>query len=340
MARPRVLLVGAYERDNFGDLLFLLVTERYLEGAEVVAAAPFSADMRALLDRRIPAYGPLLRDEAFDAIWTVGGQVGRVDLRRAYRMSAGADARGAGSSASPEPAPRDLLRRGGRRRPARLAVHPAAVRLPAQRGRRDGAQLRRHRRRPRPRVARACEPLVAALRSATSIAVRDGGSSRFLTDLGVEHRLGPDAVHALGVLDPRERDAAADVAIVQVSSAAAADARPRARWAQRSPTASQLARAAGPAAARRDGARPRRGRRLRLRRARRPALRPRDRHRDPRRTPPARSRRPHPPRAGRDRHVAARADRRRRLRRAAASASPSSSRPATRSCGIGTCRST
>ena len=28
---PRVLTVGAYERDNVGDLLFLLVTERYLE---------------------------------------------------------------------------------------------------------------------------------------------------------------------------------------------------------------------------------------------------------------------------------------------------------------------
>src|SRR5215218_1336037 len=83
----RVLLVGAYERDNFGDLLFLLVTERYL-----VAAAPFSADMRALLGRHIPAYGPLLRDEAFDAIWTVGGQVGRVDLLRAYRMSASPEA--------------------------------------------------------------------------------------------------------------------------------------------------------------------------------------------------------------------------------------------------------
>jgi hypothetical protein len=54
---PRVLLVGAYERDNFGDLLFLLVTERYLEGADVVAAAPFSADMRHLLGREIPAYG-------------------------------------------------------------------------------------------------------------------------------------------------------------------------------------------------------------------------------------------------------------------------------------------
>ena len=37
---PRVLAVGAYERDNVGDLLFLLVTERYLRGAQVVAAAP------------------------------------------------------------------------------------------------------------------------------------------------------------------------------------------------------------------------------------------------------------------------------------------------------------
>ena len=88
MLRPRVLLVGAYERDNFGDLLFLLVTERYLEGADVVAAAPFAADMRALLGRRIPAYGPLLRDERFDAVWTVGGQVGRIDLERAFKLSA------------------------------------------------------------------------------------------------------------------------------------------------------------------------------------------------------------------------------------------------------------
>src|SRR4051812_7714316 len=86
--RPQVLLVGAYERDNFGDLLFLLVTERYLERADVVAAAPFAADMRGLLGRRIPAYGPLLAKRGFDAVWTVGGQVGRMDLERAYRLSA------------------------------------------------------------------------------------------------------------------------------------------------------------------------------------------------------------------------------------------------------------
>ena len=47
--------MGAYERDNFGDLLFLLVTERYLEGADVVAAAPFAADMRALAGAGQPA---------------------------------------------------------------------------------------------------------------------------------------------------------------------------------------------------------------------------------------------------------------------------------------------
>jgi hypothetical protein len=88
----RILLVGAYERDNLGDLLFLLVTERYVAEAEVVAAAPFAADMRALLDRRVHASGPLLRDEPWDVVWTVGGQLGSIDLRRAYRLSAAPDA--------------------------------------------------------------------------------------------------------------------------------------------------------------------------------------------------------------------------------------------------------
>ena len=85
---PRVLAVGPYERDNVGDLLFLLVTEHYLRGADVTAAAPFGADMTALLDRRVPAYAPLLHDEDFDVVWTVGGQVGGIDARRAFRISA------------------------------------------------------------------------------------------------------------------------------------------------------------------------------------------------------------------------------------------------------------
>src|SRR3712207_4864236 len=89
--RPRVLLVGPYERDNFGDLLFLLVTEHCLWDAEVCAAAPFAADMSALLGRTIPAYAPLLRAEPFDVVWSVGGQIGSIDARRAYRYAAAPD---------------------------------------------------------------------------------------------------------------------------------------------------------------------------------------------------------------------------------------------------------
>jgi hypothetical protein len=151
--KRRVLLVGAYERDNLGDLLFLLVTERYLGSADVVAAAPFSADMRAQLGRRIPAYGPLLRSEPFDAIWTVGGQVGRVDAARAYKMSA------------------------------------------------------------RPRAYRRFERRSDASR-ARILRRAAGGPPPDSPYIPL-----PDAVHALGVLDPVERDPRADTAIVQISSA-------------------------------------------------------------------------------------------------------------------------
>jgi len=63
------------------------------------------------------------------------------------------------------------------------------------------------------------DALVALLRGQTFITVRDRGSSRLLDALGIEHELAPDAVHALGVLWPYERDPGADVAVVQISSA-------------------------------------------------------------------------------------------------------------------------
>ena len=213
----RVLLVGAYERDNLGDLLFLLVTERYLQGADVVAAAPFSADMRAQLGRRIPAYGPLLRSESFDAIWTVGGQVGSVDVARAYKMSAKPRAWRRYERRS-EAARARILRRaaGGAPPPSPYIPLPAAyprnaeapavlnsVGIAGVRGIEPGRR----------------EAVVAALRGAAAVTVRDQGSSRLLSDLGVEHRLLPDAVHALGVIEPAERDPRAETAIVQISSA-------------------------------------------------------------------------------------------------------------------------
>ena len=214
---PRVLLVGAYERDNFGDLLFLLVTECYLAGAEVVAAAPFSADMSALLDREIPAYGPLLRDESFDAIWTVGGQVGRVDVRRAYKMSAGPEA-WAEFDAAPEAVQLAILEH------AAGGVAPLSPYIPQPSAypRNAGAVTVLN----SVGIAgvRGVEPsrragLISALRGATAIAVRDDSSSALLTGLGIQHRLVPDAVHAISRQYPAERAPGADTAIVQVSSA-------------------------------------------------------------------------------------------------------------------------
>jgi hypothetical protein len=61
--------------------------------------------------------------------------------------------------------------------------------------------------------------IVAQLRAATSVTVRDRRSSRALTQHAIDHWLAPDAVHALGVLEPALRDPDADVAIVQVSAA-------------------------------------------------------------------------------------------------------------------------
>ncbi|SDU63242.1 hypothetical protein [Jiangella alkaliphila] len=57
--RIRILAGGSLDVDNFGDLLFLLVTEKYLDGM-VVATGPFGWDMMSILGRRVHAYTPLL----------------------------------------------------------------------------------------------------------------------------------------------------------------------------------------------------------------------------------------------------------------------------------------
>jgi polysaccharide pyruvyl transferase WcaK-like protein len=215
--RPRVLAVGAYERDNFGDLLFLLVTERYLTDADVVATAPFSADMTELLDREVAAYGPLLRDEPFDVVWTVGGQVGGTDLRSAFRMSAPPETYRVFQRSSAEEQAR-MLREAVGDVPVVSPYIPSLAQFPKNAGAISvlnsvgvsgirGAKPSRR------------EELVALLRGQTFISVRDKESSDYLNELGIEHRLVPDAVHAISLLRPAERNPRSDVAIVQGSRA-------------------------------------------------------------------------------------------------------------------------
>ena len=98
--------------------------------------------------------------------------------------------------------------RGRRRWRVRGAVH----RRTSNAGRADDRQLRRALRHPLAarRPARAARPPCCG--RAPSISVRDGASSRFLANAGIEHDLAPDAVHAVNRLWPGERDPRSDVA--------------------------------------------------------------------------------------------------------------------------------
>lgn len=214
--RPRILLVGPYERDNVGDLLFLLVTERYLTDADVVAAAPFASDMRELLGREVPAFTPLLSGERFDAIWSVGGQLGGVTVGRAYRMSASRGAYRAYRVAVRSGAGDPALRRAAGGPPPPWPYVPDPLDYPPNAGAIgvvNSAGLGSLKRLdPDERERR-----LALLRGQTVVRVRDRASSELLAAAGVDHRLAPDAVHALGAIFPVRRDGARDVAVFQAS---------------------------------------------------------------------------------------------------------------------------
>lgn len=82
-----VLLIGAYERDNFGDLLLYQLTKGYLTECRVVAGSIIGADMAALIGDPVLPYNDLLTARSWDAVWVVGGEVGGVDTGNALTMS-------------------------------------------------------------------------------------------------------------------------------------------------------------------------------------------------------------------------------------------------------------
>ena len=210
----RVLLVGAYERDNFGDLLFLLLSQHYFRSVAVTASAPMAADMSSLLDQQIVAYGPLLRQQNFDHIWTVGGEVGGVTPLAAFEMSA----------------PRDLLQS--------YVTSRDQLRILAEA---FGGGLVESPYIPRPtaypknalatlglnsvglsgigRIAAASRSrLLSTLRMATPISVRDEASSRYLKACNIKHSLVPDLVHSIALIRPREPANNSDYILVQASN--------------------------------------------------------------------------------------------------------------------------
>lgn len=214
--RPRILTVGAYERDNFGDLLFLLVTEKYLPGTEIVAAAPFAADMTDLLDRKVVAFGDLLREQEFDAVWSVGGEIGGTTVESAYRMSMPPEIY-AGYTDAPYARKREMLAESVNGAPIVAGYIPTPGAFPLNAGATtivNSAGLTGVRSRP----VHVRKEILDGLRRADAVSVRDTTSHDFLNSVGVDNTLVPDVVHAIGAIDPFDRDPDADNVVVQVSN--------------------------------------------------------------------------------------------------------------------------
>jgi polysaccharide pyruvyl transferase WcaK-like protein len=198
--RRDVLLVGAYERDNFGDSLFLLATERLLEG-RALASSVVSSDMTDVLGRRVVSTDAALRAASWRAVWVVGGEIGGVTVQDALPMSLADPLGSEYEQLSPAertdfdafvsgldgqaPAYLPELGRYPRAADTRLVVH--SVGLTGAERDADGAITGRE---------------AVALRGATSVTVREDGSRAAAEGAGIPVSTSPDLVHALPALFP------------------------------------------------------------------------------------------------------------------------------------------
>lgn len=82
-----ILAVGAYERDNFGDYLFLEVLKRALPQDNIIPSSVMYADMRSEYGAVVLPYDFILAREKVDGVWVVGGEVGAVGVVGALGMS-------------------------------------------------------------------------------------------------------------------------------------------------------------------------------------------------------------------------------------------------------------
>ncbi len=190
-------LLGAYERDNFGDILFLERTRALLaeRGAQEISLTAFSSTPELLTKRDPVTLTQAVRNTKLRGLWTVGGEVGSVAVYAAYAMI-DSDNREAGYA--------DLGRHARRRLIRRLAGAPLTDLAYAP------APSMRRRLRHLPSVLNSVGvtglmllkrdmriKAEAALRDADYVSVREGASSHLLGSLGIPHTMAPDFVHTL-----------------------------------------------------------------------------------------------------------------------------------------------
>ena len=85
--RGRILAIGAYDRDNFGDYLFYYVLNAVARDKfDIIPGALSSRDMRSPYGIITQSYDKSLSNNSYDAVWVVGGEVGGVDIHSAICM--------------------------------------------------------------------------------------------------------------------------------------------------------------------------------------------------------------------------------------------------------------
>lgn len=198
-----VVAVGAYERDNFGDMMYAELVDRVVGSrANFTFAAPFARDMTTAFGRDVPAAAPILDKGPVDAIWTVGGEVGTAELGHAYRTAFGENAR-AFNGMSPEQREEVLSEATGTDvrdsaympRPSSHRGSAAAAFVLNSVGLSAITRIGGARR----------AALDATLREASFISVRDARSHAFLTSAGIEHIFVPDLAHLVSAVHEPNR---------------------------------------------------------------------------------------------------------------------------------------
>lgn len=219
LALPReVALVGAFERDNFGDVLFLQLTRELLTASRTRISAPFGAQQGYLpLGMPVEHLRNVLSDRP-DAVWMVGGEAGGTSMQDAFRMAAGESDYSDYTKMSATQQRRQLADLTGRTYwgspylPRMSAADETlSSRFVINSGGLSGLNgLIGHR----------SDEAWGAIRDAQFISVRDRKSSEVLSARGVEHVMAPDFVHT--IRSSREdwiEGERAPYALVQVKSA-------------------------------------------------------------------------------------------------------------------------
>lgn len=189
-----ILAIGAYERDNFGDYLFLEVLKRKLPKDNILPGSVISSDMTQEYGIVTLPYDYVLSTHKVDAVWVVGGQIGGVDVDMALTMSLHDDIqekyRGVEADAQLK---EDLENLHGASRKNAIAYAP------------DLALYEKNNN--TPLIINSVglnetldnHPL-SKMKNLTFLNVRDTVSARICDELGIAHRLSPDVVSVISEL--------------------------------------------------------------------------------------------------------------------------------------------